>query len=661
MNNKLRNTLSILFAMVTFSFASFIELEKPVGDTVFIDTLYQQAWRNDILLETSYIFNDVAPNQSTHGFYFDMVCPIDWKGFTADALFNISGGSIIDQDGYKKTKDVKVLSGTNSLNIGHQINPLPFDMHNFPEDGVVDSIHITATNNGITLVDTTFYIHFLLYKETNTEPFMWQSKENRKDRLEFLDSASNFWFRKGDTITIYSENAPEPFNTILLAKTDTLYWNSELMCPLRKENRGGIISYYTYSGAEAKEELLFTFPTGYTDYSKRPTFTKSGEAWCGSYRFDGMFWTTYEEEVVFGSENGFIYLRDQRYLLKMFNGSEIIQLSDTVLLSSDIEKHSVQSTIDRNGNAWVAGAFNGENSKIGLYKISKTGEVSVLEVPEMDTHYGNKVKFNDLIELPDGRISLSTSQGVRTSNSSQDTVFANSLSALYSSSDVAFYRDSLGLIWATTNSSSNSGKKLYLYENGEWIHQHNISKFIVGQDGENWCLTFFQYNRLHNWNGKDWKEVVHPNKHAPHYNLPYSVSSVPAFNDIEGAPNGNLWIESETISSYSIFNNRYFAKIESGDIGKVNIGIVDSPNVTQTSLISTEVINNSLKLSLTSSGEVKLKIFNLRGQLISTVVQNCLRGMNQISLSDFSTLGFYIIQISTPDGVVVKKFSVHDK
>lgn len=71
------------------------------------------------------------------------------------------------------------------------------------------------------------------------------------------------------------------------------------------------------------------------------------------------------------------------------------------------------------------------------------------------------------------------------------------------------------------------------------------------------------------------------------------------------------------------------------------------------------VLDKTLFLSLPVSGEVTVDILNLRGQVISSTVHNCIMGGNKILLSDLNAFGIYIARISTPDDrVITQKFSI---
>ncbi|RMG87364.1 MAG: T9SS C-terminal target domain-containing protein [Bacteroidetes bacterium] len=142
-----------------------------------------------------------------------------------------------------------------------------------------------------------------------------------------------------------------------------------------------------------------------------------------------------------------------------------------------------------------------------------------------------------------------------------------------------------------------------------------------------------------------------PDPNGPAYQNVASVPSNPFFiqTNFRGAFGSNNWANDWT----NLFDQGFFGVLNATDLSKLGYDLVLSPNV-----ISNE--NMNVTLTVPASNEVNLRLFNMNGQLLETVLDNVIvNGESNYSIEAGNyPNGLYFLTLTTAEGVLTQKFAV---
>lgn len=605
---KYLSIISLILFLFSTSFGSYIELSDIIsGDTILIDTTLDQAWQ---LKSTSTNYQRISTE-------YELKLGINWKEFTADAIFEVSKGTL-------KNNTTKFPAGTvSSIQLS-----IPFYLSNLTKKPV-DTVQVVAKNNNIVLLDTTVYVHFVEYTPDD-KMAGWFRWDKVGGTVNFIDSAYTMWFTNyGSVYAIVDSGNTVAFRGSYDDYYGEIYFDNMKQMPIIRSQTH---EFFQFNSEYIEEDLLIV-PAEYQltneDY---PFFCKDGSVWIDKYRYDGMFWKTFEHEPVIVTPSGTIYATDEQfvpypativYVTHYFNGTEFVALPKKakagMLVNEKKLLYEFIYTEDSKKNLWLSGP----KSKISQITLDEVIEYSLIahSLASSGENIFAASEDNVVYELSNGSFTKATADDGKDVRATR------------------LYNDSVGGVWAYYD--TDYADELYYWKDGSWTGPHFSSlydsKFIVGKNGIVWMIG---QKNIYYWNGIGWSKVFKSNMDYPYDGF---------VNQGEVAPNGDLWVPSK-------FNK--YCRVKSPlykDAAVSNSPILSSAKASVKPGVI-QIKNHAISFSNFSNCKMgTYSIISPSGRVMYKQEIHFENGISTDALPNHLSSGFYIIQLSSDNFITTEK------
>ncbi len=617
--------LSIFTAMTLFTqlFSnSYISIE-PVNvnsDTLIVDTFFNRY---------AYVsFNKKDTTElawkSKNGFQLPLTFSIDWKEFTHDAQLSVKFNDTI-----LTIHNVKPDTNEFSFNIPKR------NIEDIPSIGGRDSIIITAENNGVCLFDSTFYLHYKAWPEIDTSYIKWSKSEYSLSFFAFQDTHSNFYYNgyhtEGNVLKIYNKEHKLILSDIAQEHNDTIVYDelNKRYFKVEEEGENGH-AVYTYEGPNAVKTLFVKIPEPYqhSNYANVGLlFSSNGDFWIHNARFDGMFWSSYEDRIL-AEINGAIF-GVKNYKLSRFNGSKFDSLD--IPIEWRIKKNIAfkkRTVIDSQGDFWIASDSSNvhwvasdfssykcfpykNHNNPGAWKIGRTGEIVINNNDDIFVSVYSSYTTRDVYRLEDETWML------------QGEYMCDKL-----------INDSKKLCWASGGSgyTVENGTQFTLEVNGTLI------PMLTHDSGINWVAYRHGSgaagrDQVGRWNGLNFSPVLKGITHTPTGKIRKGALR----------NNGDFFFSINTNNDQTFYGTIPFVD----DYVEQTVSIkIDAPLLSKNKIDLVSTGTHLTVTGLVKNDHVRIELFQLNGRRLLQSEMLSLNGVAQLLMPSAISQGLYIARIS---------------